>query len=456
MSKLYLLLFLSIILNIKAIEEENIVTNSSNSSNTKKNLLIIAITNYDWEKIAVFFNSYVKAKFENTDFVAFVNNINKATIDRLKSYGAIIIPFPEELKNVHIFTSRWAAISYFLTQNLDKYHLVFTSDTRDAFFQKDVFKYYEKIDKPFLGLAYENGFLTQEPSNRNWIIRAFGQDYFKTLKNERIICIGTLWGTADKVLQFSNKIFEILNNTPKSVDQPVANYMIYHLKLFQDCSIISKNDDGPIMTIGITNRAFINLDSDQNFINYKGDVVAYVHQYDRHKDLTKIVNDKYYTKVNEFIDPKPIQFEPSESDIEKSDINKPELIQSEPNESDIKKSDINKPEPIKSEPSESDIKKSDANKPEPIKSDIKKFETKETDIKKSNDDNNKQENKKDDNNKKDNKKNDNGINSNFILAFFVIFILVSFIIGLYYFYQNKQQLNGKNNEEKYKYNLLII
>lgn len=398
-----------------------------NSSKSKKNLIIIAITNYDWEKIAIFFNSYVKAKFKNTDFVAFVNNVPEDTIKRLKSYGVIIIPFPEELKKVHIFSSRWAVISYFLRKNLDKYHLVFTADTRDGIFQKDVFKYYEKIDKPFLGLAYENGFLTQEITNRKWIRSAFGENYFKTLTNERIICMGTLWGSVDKVLQFSDKIYEILKTKPKAIDQAVGNYIIYHLKIFQDCTIISENYDGPIMTIGITNRAFINLDSNQNFINYKGDIAAFVHQYDRHKDLTKIVSKKYYTKVNESIP---------------TDTDEPEPIQTEAIQSDIKNSEVSETENMKSDIKESDINISNNNNKD-------KLENKK-------DDNNKLDNKKSDNNKQDNKKNGNGMNGIFILVLFVIFILVSFIIGLFYIYKYKQRLTGKTTVEKCKYNLFII
>ena len=34
------------------------------NENLKKNLVIVVITNYDWDKIGIFFNSYVKANFE--------------------------------------------------------------------------------------------------------------------------------------------------------------------------------------------------------------------------------------------------------------------------------------------------------------------------------------------------------------------------------------------------------
>lgn len=422
MQKIYFfILFFSIILSCKAVEEANPVSNEPNS---KKNLVIIVITNYDWNKISVFFTSYVKANFENTDFVAFVNAVPESTLNKLRSYGAITVPFPEEIKKIHIYTSRWGAIARYLKQNLDKYKMVFTSDTRDAFFQSDVFKYYENVNKPFLGVAYENGYLTQELTNVKWIKNAFGEDYFNTLTTQRIICAGTLWGTPDKVLQFAERAFSLLTSNPKVIDQAATNYIIYQEKLFENCTIISNNEDGPIMTIGIANRAFINLDKNNNIINGKGEIAAYVHQYDRHQDLTKIANDKYNTKLNE-----PIKIDNINPNPIKSDIKKPEPP----------KSDNNK-EPL---PIKSDIKE-----PLPIKSDNKKYENNQSD-------DNKSGNKKSDNTNQSNKKDENGLSS-FVLVFLALIIVLSFVIGLIYIYRIKKQLPEKIDEKKCKLISLII
>ena len=431
MQKIYFfILFFSIILSCKAVEEANPVSNEPNS---KKNLVIIVITNYDWNKISVFFTSYVKANFENTDFVAFVNAVPESTLNKLRSYGAITVPFPEEIKKIHIYTSRWGAIVEYLKQNSDKYKMVFTSDTRDAFFQSDVFKYYENVNKPFLGVAYENGYLTQELTNVKWIKNAFGEDYFNTLTTQRIICAGTLWGTPDKVLQFAERVFSLLTSNPKAIDQAATNYIIYQEKLFENCTIISNNEDGPIMTIGIANRAFINLDKNNNIINGKGEIAAFVHQYDRHQDLTKIANDKYNTKLNE-----PIKIDNINPNPIKSDIKKPEPP----------KSDNNKPKPVKSDIKEPLPIKSDIKEPLPIKSDNKKYENNQSD-------DNKSGNKKSDNTNQSNKKDENGL-SYFALVFLALIIVLSFVIGLIYIYRIKKQLPEKIDEKKCKLISLII
>ena len=181
------------------------------------------------------------------------------------------------------------------------------------------------------------------------------------------------------------------------------------------------------MTIGIANRAFINLDKNNNIINGKGEIAAYVHQYDRHQDLTKIANDKYNTKLNE-----PIKTDNINPNPIKSDIKKPEPP----------KSDNNRPKPVKSDIKEPLPIKSDIKEPLPIKSDNKKYENNQSD-------DNKSGNKKSDNTNKSNKKDENGLSS-FALVFLALIIVLSFVIGLIYIYRIKKQLPEKIDEKKCK------
>ena len=299
MLKLFFLLFLSVISSSFTKTE----VSHNNNPNPKKNLIIVAITNYDWDKVAIFFNSYVKANFENTDFVVYVNNMTQATINKIESCGTIILPFPEQYKKVSIINNRWIIYSDYLKKNINKYNLVFTSDTKDLFFQKDLFKYYENITKPFLGIAIEDGFISQSYTNRQWIINAYGEELYNTIKEERIICVGTVWGTVDKFIEFCDIMWQKLNSewsiSNNVIEQAVGNFLIYHDKMFNDCIIFSENRDGPVMTIGLTNRAFINLDSDNNVLNIKKEVAAVVHQYDRKDDIVQIAINKYYPEFNQ-------------------------------------------------------------------------------------------------------------------------------------------------------------
>ena len=270
----------------------------------KKNLLIGTIENYDWDTIKPFFKSFQNAGFENCDCVMFVERLSISTINNLTSCGIIVYQIPENLQNFGIVTTRWKIYEDFLNENQDKYNLVLATDVRDSYFQLDAFKFYD-IDKSFLGIAIEDGKLT-EIANHVWIKNGYTEELFKTIKDERIICAGTVWGTADKFKEFSKVLWENLNSewAKKNdvTDQGVANYLISHDKLFNDCLVKSDNDEGRIMTIGISNKENFKFDSENNLKNYKkGEIAAVVHQYDRHKEFTKIVKDKFCNPVNVLI-----------------------------------------------------------------------------------------------------------------------------------------------------------
>ena len=269
----------------------------------KKNLIIGAITNYNWEILYPFFKSYELAGFENCECVMFVGNMASNTIDKIKSFGVIVYNMPEKYIYKKIINIRWKIYEDYLNENKDKYNLVFTTDLRDSFFQKDIFKYYDS-KKSFLGIAIEDGTLS-EVVNQGWIRRTYNNEIYESMKNERIICVGTVWGTPDKFLEFSKIMWERLGSEwslrVNAVEQAVGNYLIYHDKMFNDCIIKSENKDGPVMTVALTKRYDINFDLNNNILNEKGEIVAVIHQYDRKKDILEFVKKKYSIDKNNTI-----------------------------------------------------------------------------------------------------------------------------------------------------------
>ena len=69
------------------------------------------------------------------------------------------------------------------------------------FFQRDLFQLYD-FKKSCLGIAIEDGTL-RNSINRDWLIKANGEELYKTIMNERIFCVGSVWGTSDKFLIFA-------------------------------------------------------------------------------------------------------------------------------------------------------------------------------------------------------------------------------------------------------------
>ena len=214
--------------------------------------------------------------------------------EKLKSYGVIVYDIPNELIRYNIQNSRWKIYEDYLKENKDKYNMIFTADIKDTFFQKDVFKYFQS-DKSFLGVFYEEHIIKDRPMNCDWVRFYSGQEILEKIYFNRIICSGTLIGTVDKFIEFCNVLWKTMvekNDLIAIHDQGAANYIIYYHKYFNDC-LISRDNYGPVMTIGLSKRENLTLDQNDNLINYNGQIAAVVHQYNRHNDIVNKMNIKF-------------------------------------------------------------------------------------------------------------------------------------------------------------------
>ena len=276
----------------------NLSSNFSKNDYKKKNIILGIIENYSLNIILPFFKSFLKSNFENCDIVMFIRNVPQKTIKYLRSIGVLIIQIPEKYRKSTTINIRWKMYADFLKDKKNKYKLVLHTDVRDTFFQKDVFKYYENY-KPFLGVAIEDGTLNGT-INKKWIIDYVGEEKHRKIKDERIICVGQIWGTIDKFLEFSIFFYNKLQASPNAIEQGICNYWIYYEKIFYNF-IIKSDNFGPIMTIGLTNVSDIHLDSKNNILNFRNKIASVIHQYDRKIDIVNIVLHKYCPELEENI-----------------------------------------------------------------------------------------------------------------------------------------------------------
>ena len=263
-------------------------------SSSKKNLILGIVTNFNWEVVQPYFKSFEAVGFENCDCVIFVSKLSQNTINKIESCGVITKNIPSEYLYMKLNKMRWKLYLNYINDNLDKYHHILATDTRDTVFQQDLFQIYGS-KKPFLGVAFEEAFLNNTV-NKDWFIYAFGKEAYKKVENERIICAGTVWGTADKFLLLANKIWEKVKNNAtndKMHDQTVINYIVYNEKIFDDCLKHSEYKDGYILTLGLEKNKTIYADSDDNILNEKGEIAALVHQYDRIKYINEKIKKKF-------------------------------------------------------------------------------------------------------------------------------------------------------------------
>ena len=301
--KYYLLIFHLILCNTLKVDpsEYTYEPNSnrnlvSNNDDSKKNLIIAVISNCDWNNMAIFFKSYEKAHFENTDLIIFANKLKGKAKEKMKSYATEIYPIPDEYTKISTENSRWKIYSDFLNKNKNLYNQVFTTDIKTTFFQKDIFKYYDN-KKSFLGISLEDGFISLDENTKKIIIDSYGEEIFKTMKKKRIINVSTILGTINKFIELSNLMWDKINSELSKGNEinskAVINYIIYHDKILSDSIIFSDNRDGPIMSLGLANRALIILDENKNVLNIEGQIAHVVNQYDKQDDIFDIAINKY-------------------------------------------------------------------------------------------------------------------------------------------------------------------
>ena len=268
---------------------------SLNSSN-KKNLIISTLIRFKWKKILPFIKSLIKANLQNYDIVIFVKEVKASIIKNLKSFGIKIHEISEKFENIIVYNYRWKVYNDFLRKNRGKYNFILSIDIKDSIIQNDIYTLYRNKEK-FLGFSYEHAPIKEGYIGRR-ILDVFGTELYEKIKNEKIINAGIVWGTENEIFNFSQILWEKLLIYPQVDDQSLINILYYHEKFFKDLIIFS-DEDGPVITIGLTHRDHINLDSEDNILNSENQIASIVHQYDRHKDIQIKIKEKY---CPEFID----------------------------------------------------------------------------------------------------------------------------------------------------------
>ena len=275
---------------------KNINQNVNKEINLKKNLIITIVVRYSWEKILPFIKSVIRINNRNFDIVIFISEVSQQVKDNLKSLGIIIYEISTKMKSAyHIFRQRWKIFSDFLENNKIKYNIVLCLDIRDTIIQKEFFSLYENYSN-FLGFSYESSTL-ERLIQKDYIINNFGEKIYKMIENERNINCGTIWGTINDFIFLSKTIYKNLL-IHFSVDQTILNYLIYVENILKNRTIIFSDEYGPVLTLGLTKRNKIKLDSENNILNFNNKIASIVHQYDRNKDIKRIIKQKYCPELN--------------------------------------------------------------------------------------------------------------------------------------------------------------
>ena len=277
----------------------------------KKNLILGIITSYGWTDIEPFFVSWQK-NFSNADCVIFYDDISDWTMEQFdylnndeqlecidEDNGKLkLIKIPEEYKDRLVIDIRCSLYKEFLNAHKNEYKQALLTDVRDVIFQGNLFKPLESYEN-YLGYATEEKTL-EEKTNRSWLLKFFNDEEYQKIKEKKIICNGTIFGTINELIIYLTKMEQILS-TKKAfwgADQAVANYLIYNKLLPIKILIESDVNNGIILTNGWRETEV----KDDKMMNFNKKIPAVVHQYDRHGNLFKLI-DRIY-RLDELYIPK--------------------------------------------------------------------------------------------------------------------------------------------------------
>ena len=223
-----------------------------------------------------------------------MDNPSKFTENKLKRGGVRIEQIPENLESELIIDARWEMYKIFLDAHKE-YEKIFVTDTRDVIFQGDLFSSYADY-KNFLVYATEAELIKNDKGNINqtWIRHLFGEMEYQKLKDNFIICCGTVYGSRAEMNILFDSMIEILKRSTRWGDEQAAmNYLVHNKLLPIENLIASDVDTGEILTAGLIKNEKI---SDTNILRGNGEIPAVVHQYNRIAKMNQLANKIYREK----------------------------------------------------------------------------------------------------------------------------------------------------------------
>lgn len=262
----------------------------------KKNLIMGVTKHYWWYKIEPFYVSCAKYNGENCDIVAFTKDLSAFTRDKLKEYHIHCVEIPDRYEKEGPIDYRYGLYIDILEKKRRNYDQVLFCDTRDVFFQAPMFP--EGSYEPYLGTAVESGLISDDDWNRRWMQERFGMEMYEQLKDQNVLCAGTIWGSSEVIYSFCKSMIDNLSSPDFNFidinDQTSYQYMVYNNIVPVEGAKVhySPLEGGGVATIG--NEGDYRISGDKLICPEKGSTTpALVHQWDRHKELYGFV-EKYH------------------------------------------------------------------------------------------------------------------------------------------------------------------
>lgn len=237
------------------------------------NCIISACFNYGPEILERFL--YTLRKFYDGDVVLIINEQNNYE-NLVTKYKTKIFKW-ETKSNLYAVERYKAYNEIVLSTNYQKYFFV---DSRDVFFQDNPFVFDLKCNIEFY---LEPSTISNCFTNSAWIESLYGVQVLNAIKENYIICSGTIRCTRNGAINFlANFLDEISSNLTESLlqawdDQTIVNKIVHTFKI-KNFALIP-NATGTVQTMHHQN--VFHLDRFSRILNDDLNICPVIHQWDR-------------------------------------------------------------------------------------------------------------------------------------------------------------------------------
>lgn len=275
----------------------------------KKNLVLALAKGYNWYVLEPFMRSFIK-NVPNSDMVLFVGDMSPFTLNMLEEVGREftggelkLLSFDSDLYPGHPANTRWLAFLDFLKEHGAEYSQVFCPDTRDVFFQADIFKTFADYDS-YVGLSYygEKNVLKENVLGRDsgiylWFADAFGKEEAEKFADRNTFCPSTIIGTAKEMEILLQTVcdhiptYDIFGRDECTVDYLMFNDMIPIKNIVKISA-----ETGAIMHFNLQNNEQRTIIENDLVLNRTGIAPDVVHYFDKNVLLMDLTDKLYRSK----------------------------------------------------------------------------------------------------------------------------------------------------------------
>ena len=262
----------------------------------KKVTILTYCSGYRYEVFRRFAGTLYDTGFSG-DLIFVIQKQDVAHVEQLRSVYKNVSYYIDDVDNDrHCQQKRYYIFQKILKTLTTDYVLV--CDSRDVFFQKNIELY--PVDPTIDCFFFEEGLTIGAcPHNQRWlrlIEEELGIEFQKDIKDKKISCSGTTYGTLAGIQVYVDQICDLMTHkihghNDGGFDQGIHNYLIYVEGVKCRVKLLA-NEDNLVNTLQYAQYKFIN--GRNQIINVHQEPSYVVHQWDRlPKYMTERLCSKY-------------------------------------------------------------------------------------------------------------------------------------------------------------------